>query len=147
MTSVAQIANISISANKGEKKHNVDRAVLEQDYGVVGDAHAGTARQVSLLPYESFAKIREKLKTVKPGDFAENITTVGLDFSAARVGARLRIGEHAQLEITQIGKECHDGCYIREVTGDCIMPREGVFATVIKSGPITVGDSIGWLKS
>ena len=83
---------------------------------------------------------------LKPGDFAENITTVGLDFSRISIGSRLRIGESTELQITQIGKECHQGCYIREVVGDCIMPREGVFASVIKGGHINTGDEIRRLE-
>lgn len=144
MSSKGKIHKISISTHKGDKKSNIVRAVLKKQHGIVGDAHAGSARQVSLLPFESFDKIREKLNTIAPGDFAENITTVGLDFSQVRVGARLKIGSQAELEITQIGKECHHGCYIREAVGDCIMPREGIFAAVIKEGDISTGDEIGW---
>lgn len=145
MNSKGQIHKLSISTRKGDKKTNISRAVLREQYGLIGDVHAGSARQVSLLPFESFDKIREKLKTIAPGDFAENITTVGLDFSGVKVGARLRIGQQAELEITQIGKVCHHGCYIREEVGDCIMPREGIFASVVKEGPIATGDQIGWL--
>lgn len=145
MSSKGKIHKISISTQKGDKKSNIGRAVLKKQHGIVGDAHAGSARQVSLLPFESFDKIREKLNTIAPGDFAENITTVGLDFSQVRVGARLKIGSQAELEITQIGKECHHGCYIREAVGDCIMPREGIFAAVVREGDISTGDEIGWL--
>ncbi len=147
MTTMGKILSISVSLHKGEKKRNISKAVLKRQHGVVGDAHAGSARQVSLLPFESFEKVRGKLDTVAPGDFAENITTVGLDFTHARVGARLQVGGEAQLEITRIGQECHDGCYIKDVLGDCIMPREGIFATVIESGDIAPGDRIGWLES
>lgn len=146
MISAGQIHKISISTHKGDKKTNIERAVLKEQHGIEGDAHAGSGRQVSLLPFESFDKIREKLETIAPGDFAENITTVGLDFTGVKIGARLRIGSQAELEITQIGKECHHGCYIREAVGDCIMPREGIFAAVIKEGQIATGDQIGWLK-
>lgn len=145
MISTGQIHKISISIRKGDKKSNINQAVLKEQHGIEGDAHAGSARQVSLLPFESFDKIREKLATIAPGDFAENITTIGLDFAGVKIGARLRIGDQAELEITQIGKTCHLGCYIREVVGDCIMPREGIFASVIKEGDIATGDQIGWL--
>lgn len=145
MISTGQIHKISISIRKGDKKQNISHAVLIEQHGIEGDAHAGSARQVSLLPFESFDKIREKLATIAPGDFAENITTVGLDFSGAKIGARLRIGDRVELEITQIGKTCHLGCYIREVVGDCIMPREGIFASVIREGDIATGDQIGWV--
>lgn len=145
MISTGQIHKISISIRKGDKKQNISHAVLLEQHGIEGDAHAGSARQVSLLPFESFDKIREKLATIAPGDFAENITTVGLDFSGAKIGARLRIGDRVELEITQIGKTCHLGCYIREVVGDCIMPREGIFASVIREGDIATGDQIGWV--
>ena len=146
MTSVGQIHKISISTLKSDKKSNVDSALLKEQHGIVGDAHAGSDRQVSLLPFESFDKVREKLETIAPGDFAENITTRGLDFSRAAIGSRLRVGQSTELKITQIGKECHHGCYIREAVGDCIMPREGVFAAVINGGDINVGDEIRWVN-
>ncbi len=141
-----RIHKISISENKGEKKQNIDRVELVDDYGIVGDAHAGSGRQVSLLPFESFSKVQNDVVDINPGDFAENITTTGLDLSAATIGRHLMIGREAQLEITQIGKKCHHGCYIREIVGDCIMPREGIFARVIKSGPIETGDTIAWVE-
>lgn len=142
MSSVGKIHKISVSDSKGDKKHNIDCAVLREDHGIVGDAHAGSTRQVSLLPFESFDKVRSKLADIAPGDFAENLTTAGLDFGEVAVGMKMRIGHSICLEITQIGKECHHGCYIREAVGDCIMPREGIFARVISGGDIAVGDSI-----
>ncbi len=144
MNSNGTILKISVSEVKGDKKTNVEKAELRTQYGIVGDAHAGSGRQVSLLPIESFDVVREKLKTIAPGDFAENITTEGLDFSQVTIGARLLIGESTELEVTQIGKKCHHGCYIREIVGDCIMPREGIFASVIKGGEIRPGDTIRW---
>ena len=144
MNSHGRIHRISISEEKGDKKYNVDTAVLVTDYGIEGDAHAGSQRQVSLLPFESFDKVRGAIEDIKPGDFAENITTVGLDFSNVTIGSSLRIGDSIKLEITQIGKECHHGCYIRELVGDCIMPREGVFARVIQGGTFRIGDTICW---
>ena len=146
MSSSGQIHKISISTQKGNKKNNVVQVTLKEQVGIVGDAHAGSERQVSLLPFESFDIVREKLATIAPGDFAENITTVGLDFTNATIGARLQLGPEAQLEITQIGKECHQGCYIREAVGDCIMPKLGVFAAVIKGGTVSAGDEIRWLR-
>lgn len=146
MISQGQIHKISISSEKGMKKENLPTVELKEQHGIIGDAHAGSTRQVSLLPFESFDKIREKIDQIKPGDFAENITTIGLDFSKVAIGARLRIGLTTELEITQIGKECHHGCYIREIVGDCIMPREGIFASVITGGRINAGDKISWVK-
>lgn len=139
-----KIYRISVSAEVGTKKANVPQAQLVARFGILGDAHAGSDRQVSLLPHESFAKINNDALTVEPGEFAENITTEGISFSSAVVGQRLFIGNSVELLITQIGKECHEGCYIRQVVGDCIMPREGVFAQVIQGGLIQVGDRIGW---
>jgi len=124
-------------------KHNVPAVELRTDFGLVGDAHAGSGpRQVSLLTVESIDRFREKGATVAPGDFAENITVEGLDLSALAVGARLRIGGGAELEVTQFGKKCHGRCSIYEKVGDCVMPREGVFARVTAGGTIRVGDVI-----
>ena len=97
-----------------------------------------------MLPIESFAKLDGTLVQLDPGVFAENLTTAGLDFSDVSVGRKLRVGDEAELEITQIGKECHHGCYVRQLVGDCIMPREGVFARVLKGGEIQVGDLLAW---
>jgi len=139
-----QIFKISISKEKGEQKHNVDSAFLVEDKGIKGDAHAGSERQVSLLPFESFDKMINDVMIIHPGDFAENLTITGLDFSTTKVGDVIKIGNNIILEVTQIGKECHNGCRIREVVGDCIMPREGIFARVVKGGPIKSGDPIRW---
>jgi MOSC domain-containing protein YiiM len=142
----ARIYRISISKSRGEKKGNVECARFQEGYGIVGDAHAGSPRQVSLLPYESFAKFKEVIPDIEPGDFAENLTTIGLDFSGIDVDSRLRIGEDVILVVTAIGKVCHYGCYIRERVGDCIMPREGVFARVARGGMIREGDRVELLK-
>ncbi|MDP3182897.1 MAG: MOSC domain-containing protein, partial [Desulfobaccales bacterium] len=107
-----------------------------------GDAHAGSGRQVSLLAKESIDKMLALGATVKPGDFAENITVQGLEVMSLPVGARLKVGPKALLEITQIGKACHKGCAIREQVGDCVMPREGVFARVLKGGVVKPGDLV-----
>lgn len=144
MNTAGKIHKISVSVTKGSKKRNIDRVEMIADHGIKGDAHAGSGRQVSLLPLESFEKVKNDLIEINPGDFAENITTVGLDFSSVKIGNVLRIGEKIKLEITQIGKTCHDGCYIRTIVGDCIMPREGIFAKVLEGGSVRVNDSIGW---
>lgn len=140
-----EIHRISVSKKRGTKKHNIDCATIIASHGIDGDAHAGPHhRQISLLPLESFAKVRTKLPSVEPGDFAENITVSGLDFGNTKVGQCLLLGETTKLRVTQIGKTCHKGCYIRTIVGDCIMPREGIFTEVIEGGNIAVGDSIRW---
>jgi len=135
---------LSISSRKGMKKENIDKVTLVENFGIEGDAHAGSKRQVSLLPFEAFDGVRERLPEIQPGDFAENITTRGIDFSSAAIGDRLRIGADARLVITHIGKECHNDCPIKEAVGDCIMPRLGIFATIERGGSIGVGDGIEW---
>ncbi len=144
MTTDGRIHSISVSETKGDQKHNVNTATLVKDYGIDGDAHAGSERQVSLLPLESFSKLDGHLVDLKPGVFAENLTTMGLDFEDVSIGRKLLVGERIVLEVTQIGKECHNDCHIREAVGDCIMPREGVFVRVLKGGVIRVGDAIVW---
>ena len=139
-----EIYRISTSAETGDKKENVESAKLAEDFGIVGDAHAGSERQVSLLPFEAFEETRKRLPEIKPGDFAENITTRGLDTSSVSIGDRLAIGASVKLVITHIGKTCHQGCYIQEAVGDCIMPRMGLFARIDAGGNIKVGDTIRW---
>jgi len=136
------IVALSISTQKGTPKSNVPRAQFVENHGIAGDAHAGPwHRQVSLLALESIAKMRAKGADVGPGSFAENITTESLDVLSLQVGDHLTIGE-VELEITQIGKECHARCAIFEQVGDCVMPREGVFARVVRGGEVEVGDAI-----
>jgi MOSC domain-containing protein YiiM len=132
------------SDKKGTKKTPASEITIKADYGVVGDAHADsqTHRQVSLLAIESIEKMRGKGLELQPGDFAENITTEGIDLTALPIGTRIRAGKEVVLEMTQIGKECHAACAIRKQVGDCIMPREGVFARVIRGGRISPGDAI-----
>jgi len=132
------------SSEKGTRKELVSEAQLREDFGVVDDAHAdcGTHRQVSLLAIESITKMREAGYDVNPGDFAENLTTEGIDLPSLPVGTSLRIGEDIILEISQIGKECHTGCAIFREIGKCIMPREGVFAKVIRGGVVRPGDEL-----
>jgi cyclic pyranopterin phosphate synthase len=138
-----QIVAVSASHRKGQKKSNLAECDLLKDKGVEGDAHAGDwHRQVSLLAMESIAKIRDKGIDVAPGDFAENITTSGIGIWELELGTRLAVGSQAELEITQIGKECHDRCAIYHQVGDCVMPREGIFARVIRGGKVKPGDTI-----
>lgn len=139
----ARVVAVSVSGRKGEKKTPVPRATLVPDHGVERDAHAGPGhRQVSLLSAESIAKMREKGLSVGPGDFAENVTVEGIDLAALKVGDRLIVGE-AVVEISQIGKECHDRCAIYFQAGDCVMPREGIFARVLRGGVVAPGDPVG----
>jgi MOSC domain-containing protein YiiM len=134
---------VSVSDRKGEVKHNVDQARLVVDHGLAGDAHAeGGIRQVSILAQASIDKMVAAGAKVKPGDFAENLTVEGLEVMSLPVGTRLKVGGTVELEITQIGKTCHKGCAIRELVGDCVMPREGVFARVLKDGLVKPGDTI-----
>jgi MOSC domain-containing protein YiiM len=137
------IRAISISKEKGTQKTNVVGADLETNHGIVGDAHAGPwHRQVSLLGIESIIKMIEKGAKVAPGNFAENITTEGIDLPSLPIGTKLKVGEGAILEVTQIGKECHAHCEIYQQIGDCIMPREGIFAKVLQGGFIHEVDRI-----
>lgn len=139
----ASVVAVSISEKKGVVKENVPEITLVVEHGVKGDAHAeGGKRQVSLLAQESIDKMRALGAQVKPGDFAENITTRGLALNTLPVGTRLRLGTEAQVVISQIGKACHHGCAIRELVGDCIMPREGVFARVLRGGVVRPGDPV-----
>jgi MOSC domain-containing protein YiiM len=138
-----RIKAISISEKKGTQKANVDKAQLKCNFGIVGDAHAGDwHRQVSLLAVESIAKMVANGADVRPGDFAENITTEGLDFSMLGVGTKLRLGRSVELTLTQFGKKCHSRCEIYNLVGDCVMPREGVFAKVTRAGWLSVDDAV-----
>jgi molybdopterin adenylyltransferase len=137
------IVAVNISERKGTRKHNVQQGRLIAGSGLEGDAHAGPwHRQVSLLAEESIDKMRGKGTELAFGDFAENFTTRGLDLLSLSLGTRLQVGEKVSLEITQIGKECHQDCEIRTLVGDCVMPREGVFARVLEGGAVTVGDTV-----
>ncbi len=139
--SPGRIKAVSISAVRGVPKSNVSAATLVPDWGIEGDAHAGSDRQVSLLGTESIEKIRRLGGNVRPGDFAENITTEGIDLCALKPGDKLSAGE-AELEVVRIGKDCHGRCRIYEQVGDCAMPREGVFARVTAGGQIKPGDPV-----
>jgi MOSC domain-containing protein YiiM len=139
-----KVVSINISEKKGERKTPVQEAVIKEDFGIEGDAHASSEwhRQVSLLAIESVRKMQEMGLDVKPGDFAENITTEGLDLLALPIGTRLKIGKDIIGEVSQIGKVCHTRCAIYEQAGDCVMPKEGIFIRILKSGVTKVGDEI-----
>lgn len=142
---MARVIAVNISAEKGVRKHTVPSCWLVMDHGIEGDAHAGKwHRQISLLAQESIDKMQAALTDVqlKPGDFAENITTTGIAVMKLPIGTKLRVGNEAELEVTQIGKECHMSCEIRSLVGDCVMPREGIFAIVLREGKISAGDEI-----
>lgn len=141
---IGKIVAISISKKKGIPKTNVQSTLLIENHGIEGDIHAGNwHRQVSFLALESIDKMREKgLPNLRPGAFAENITTEFLELPNLEVGTKIKLGKEAILEITQIGKECHSKCAIFFKVGDCVMPREGIFAKVIKGGNISVDDKI-----
>ncbi len=152
-----EVVAVCLSDRKGVRKENVGEAVLRPGWGIAGDAHGGKwHRQVSLLAVESMEKLARSLErsdpagpapSFQPGDFAENLTVRGLELFTIPVGTRLRVGNEVILEVTQIGKECHTGCAIRELTGDCVMPREGIFAEVIAGGRVKAGDPIRTLNS
>jgi MOSC domain-containing protein YiiM len=138
-----KIISVNISDNKGEKKHNIDKCILLEGHGLEQDAHAGPwHRQVSLLAAESIEKIRKMGLNVSPGDFAENLTTEGIDLPTLPIGTRLQVGGTVLMKVTQIGKECHTRCAIFQQVGDCVMPREGIFTEVITGGEVKTGDEI-----
>jgi MOSC domain-containing protein YiiM len=141
---MASIIAVCRSDKKGTKKQDVKEGLLKDDFGLVGDAHADccTHRQVSLLAVESIDKMRALGLELNPGDFAENLTTEGLDLISLPVGTRISVGKQIVLEVTQIGKECHTRCAIYRQVGKCIMPEEGVFARVIRGGHVRAGDRI-----
>ena len=138
------IIAVCTSEKKQTKKINVGDACLKENYGITGDAHSSsnTHRQISLLAIESINKMREIGLNVNPGDFAENLTTEGIDLVSLPVGTKLSVGEEVVLEVTQIGKECHTRCAIYQQAGDCIMPKEGIFARVLTGGRVKIGDKI-----
>jgi MOSC domain-containing protein YiiM len=138
-----KIISVNISKDKGEKKHNIQKCMLIKDKGLKDDAHAGFMhRQVSLLAQESINKIKNMGIDVVPGDFAENLTTEGIELPTLPIGTKLLVGDGIILRVTQIGKECHARCAIFQQVGDCVMPREGIFTEVLTEGEIKVGDTI-----
>ena len=138
-----KVVAINTSDKKGMRKKPIKEAVIKTDYGIEGDAHASSEwhRQISLLALESIKKMQALGLNVKPGDFAENITTEGLNLPELPIGTRMTIGE-VEAEVSQIGKECHTRCAIYYQAGDCVMPKEGIFVKVIKGGKIKEGDII-----
>ena len=141
---MARIIAVCTSRKKGTRKEVIAEGALKEGYGLIDDTHAdsSTHRQVSLLAMESIEKMREMGAEVGPGDFAENLTTEGIDLASLPPGTRLTVGDDISLEITQIGKECHTGCAIMQQVGTCIMPTEGVFARVLRGGVARPGDAV-----
>lgn len=139
---LGKIIAVCTSPEKGMIKHDVGEGLLLEELGIEGDAHAGFMhRQVSLIAIEDIRTMMEKLPDLVPGSFAENLTTEGFDLSALKVGDRLRVGETI-LEVSQIGKECHTKCEVFKKTGECIMPKKGIFTRVIRGGKVKTGDTI-----
>ena len=144
---MGKIVAICISEKKGVQKKDIKRCKLIENHGLEGDAHAGSwHRQISLLSKEARLVMENKGAKLNDGDFGENLLTEGIDFANVKVGNKLRLGKDALVRITQIGKECHDRCNIYYQVGDCIMPREGIFAEVLKSGEIKIDDDIEFLN-
>ena len=141
---IGKIISINISDKKGVRKKPVKEAILKTDFGMEGDAHASSKwhRQVSLLALESIKKMQDKGLKVNPGDFAENITTEGIDLLKLPVGTKMIIGNNIEVEVSQIGKVCHTRCEIYNQAGDCVMPKEGIFVKVLKGGKVKQGDEI-----
>lgn len=138
-----RVLSVNISEKKGTKKKNIGTCRLVKGWGLDKDGHGGDwHRQISLLSKESIEKIREKGLAVNYGDFAENLSIEGIDLYLLPVGTKLTVGKEVVIRITQIGKECHERCSIFYQVGDCVMPREGVFAEVIEEGEVKIGDVI-----
>lgn len=134
---------VCVSKDKGTQKKNVGSAQVRANHGIEGDAHSGPwHRQVSLLADESIEKMRQKGIALTYGDFGENVVTRGIDLLSLGIGSTLKLGESVVGEVTQIGKVCHDRCAIYQQTGDCIMPREGIFLKILSGGKISAGDHI-----
>ena len=143
---MAEVVSVNISEKKGTVKREVPAIQLKLRHGIVGDAHAGDwHRQISLLAEESVDKMRPLLPGLEPGAFAENVNTRGLELKTLPIGTRLRLGETV-VEVTQIGKECHNDCEIKRRTGKCVMPTEGIFAVVVEEGTVRKGDKIEIIK-
>lgn len=139
-----RIVSINISDKKGIRKRPIEEVIIKTGYGIEGDAHASSEwhRQVSLLAIESIRKMQSLGLDVKPGDFAENLTTEGIDLLSLPIGTRMAIGKEIEVEVSQIGKECHSRCAIYYQAGDCVMPKEGIFVRVLKGGGVRTGDEI-----
>lgn len=141
---IGRVVSVNISDTKGVRKEPVEEIVLKADYGIEGDAHASSEwhRQVSLLAIESIRKMQDMGLDVSSGDFAENITTEGVDLVSLPLGTSISIGNEVVGEVSQIGKECHTRCAIYYQAGDCVMPKEGIFIKVIRGGRVRKGDKI-----
>ena len=141
---MARIVAVCSSEKKGQRKKAIEEGILRKEYGLVGDAHADSSwhRQVSMLALASIEKIRALGADVGPGDFAENLTIEGLELFTLPIGTRFSVGQDIILEMTQIGKECHDRCAIFKQVGTCVMPIEGIFTRVIKGGRVRSGDEL-----
>lgn len=143
---MAEVVSVNISEKKGVRKHEMPYIDLKRDHGIIGDAHAGNwHRQISMLAEESVDKMRALGLSLTAGAFAENINTVGIDLKRLPVGTRLQIGPTV-VEVTQIGKECHNDCAIKKATGQCVMPTEGIFVIVIQEGRVQKGDPVTILE-
>jgi MOSC domain-containing protein YiiM len=140
----AKVISVNISDKKGMRKKPVTEITVRSDFGIEGDAHASSEwhRQVSLLAVESIDKMRDAGLDVHPGDFAENITTEGIDLVSLPVGTKIHIGSEVVGEVSQIGKVCHTRCAIYYQAGDCVMPKEGIFVKVLKGGRVAAGDTV-----
>ncbi len=143
-----KIIAVCTSSVKGTKKQDVFQGILMENYGLLGDGHAENQshRQLSLLALESIQKMRDLGLEVNPGDFAENVTTEGVELAKLPIGTKIALGKNSIVEVTQIGKECHSQCEIGKQTGQCIMPTEGIFCRVLEGGKIKVGDSLKVFK-
>ena len=146
---MAKITAVNISEKKGTPKKSIQEGVLIENFGLEGDAHAGKwHRQISLLGIESIEKAKGmRTDGLCHGVFAENLTTEGIVLYTLPIGTKLKVGSEAILEITQIGKECHEGCAVSKLVGQCVMPKEGVFAKVLKGGKVHPGDEINIIEN
>lgn len=145
---MSHIIAVCRSEKKGTVKMPIDEGLIKEDFGMVDDAHAESAikRQISLMSIESINRMKSQGYPVVPGSFAENLTTEGIELVSLPIGTKLGVGKSVLLEVTQIGKECHTGCAIFQQVGKCIMPKEGVFAKVVRGGRVKAGDEIKVLK-
>lgn len=140
----AKVVSINISDKKGMRKKPVNSVIIKENFGIDGDAHASEKwhRQISLLALESIKKMQSMGLDVTSGDFAENITTEGINLPVLPIGTKMSIGENVEIEVSQIGKICHTRCAIYTQAGDCVMPKEGIFAKILKGGIVKKGDKI-----
>ncbi|MCK4396113.1 MOSC domain-containing protein [candidate division WOR-3 bacterium] len=143
---MGKIVAVCVSKERGTKKHDIGHATIQEEFGIIGDGHGGTTRQVSLLAIESIEKMRKMGVDVGPGDLAENLTTENIELVSLPIGAKLKIGDEILVEVTQIGKECHNSCEIFKQVGTCLMPTEGIFVKILTGGEVRKGDSISIME-